>query len=435
MKTTKKRFLFLALSFAVILQPVLLSGLKESSNNQENPQHIVSVILKLLQVYVVDKEGNPVTGLTGKNFEIFQDGKRMEIEAFEKHVLPVFEKKATAEQAVGQQEKPIFPLLNRKFYILIDYYRNDSAGIEESKEAALHFVKKNLQPGDEAAVLSYSNIGGFNIHCFLTKDQNKVISVLAGLKLLPEEIDWEFMQARPMRPYDDSGMGSVPMYTRFDPEHHLEAAKALDFAEGLRKLMKSMSLIPGNKNIIFFSQGITRKLMRSQDYGTQMVEKYTEMARELADIGAPVFTVNSASGRNTMKSIYERGDDSLQLMSKFSGGKYFEKAAYTEKISEDIQKITGNYYVLGYSIDEKWDGRYHEIKVKVEPNDYTVYCQGGYYNPKPYADLTSYEKQLQLIELVFNPDPYFHDPISLFLEALPVVFKGQPMLAVLSQIP
>lgn len=435
MNTPKKYPAVLAFCIAFIFQPVLSSGGKKSSCIHENHQHEVSVILKLVQVYVVDKDGNPVIDLTQEDFQIFQDGQKMEIEAFEKHILPAFRKKTAGEQKEVSPEESAPSLLNRKFFILIDYYRNDAGGIWESKKAAIHFVKKNLQRGDEAAVMSYSQMGGFNIHCFFTKDRNKILSVLSGLKKLPEEIDWDFIQVRPMRPYDDSGMGSVPMYRHEEPKTHMDAARALSFAEGLRKLLKSMSLVPGNKNIIFFSQGVPRQLMRNSEYATQMVETFTDMSRELADVGAPVFTVNSSSGRNTMKSINERGDDSLQLMSKFSGGKYFEKAAYAEEISEGIQKITGNYYVLGYTIEEKWDGRYHEIEVKVKPKDYTVYSQGGYYNPKPFSKLTAYERQLQLIELVMSPDPYFHEPLSLSLEALPVVFRGESLMAVLFHVP
>ena len=45
----------------------------------------MAVTLKLIQVYVTDKSGNPVTGLGLEEFELFDDGKRVPISAFEEY--------------------------------------------------------------------------------------------------------------------------------------------------------------------------------------------------------------------------------------------------------------------------------------------------------------------------------------------------------------
>ena len=62
-------------------------------------------------------------------------------------------------------------------------------------------------------------------------------------------------------------------------------------------------------------------------------------------------------------------------------GKYFGNIKNYENIMQEIHNTTGSYYVLGYYIDEKWDGRYHKIKVKVKRKGCEVRAQGGFFNP------------------------------------------------------
>ena len=50
-------------------------------------QHEVAVTLKLVQVYVTDKEGSPVPDLLAADFDLSDNGKSMTITDFEKHAL------------------------------------------------------------------------------------------------------------------------------------------------------------------------------------------------------------------------------------------------------------------------------------------------------------------------------------------------------------
>jgi hypothetical protein len=50
-------------------------------------QHEVTVTLKLIQAYVIDKQGNPVIDLTPSDFELYDNGKLKQITDFERHTL------------------------------------------------------------------------------------------------------------------------------------------------------------------------------------------------------------------------------------------------------------------------------------------------------------------------------------------------------------
>jgi len=56
-------------------------------------QHEAVVQLKLIQVYVVDRDGNPVADMTQDDFELYENGRLQQITNFEKHLLAPFVKK------------------------------------------------------------------------------------------------------------------------------------------------------------------------------------------------------------------------------------------------------------------------------------------------------------------------------------------------------
>ena len=102
----KKIFLFFLL-LALSLQPCLHDLNSESLQvkiSQEEPQHKVVVVLKLVQVYVTDKKGNPVTDLEKSDFTLYDNGKLRAVTDFEKHLLIKPAKKV--EEKITETELP-----------------------------------------------------------------------------------------------------------------------------------------------------------------------------------------------------------------------------------------------------------------------------------------------------------------------------------------
>ncbi|MFQ6038272.1 MAG: hypothetical protein ACE5LV_06615, partial [Candidatus Aminicenantales bacterium] len=104
--------------------------------------------------------------------------------------------------------------------------------------------------------------------------------------------------------------------------------------------------------------------------------------------------------------------DALKMLADHSGGRYIHEARDYEKVAALIHTITGNYYVLGYYVDEKYDGQYHEVRVKIRRKGCRVYVQSGYFNPRPFYELSPFEKQLHLIALVLGEEGYYGQPLS-----------------------
>jgi hypothetical protein len=156
----------------------------KTTNSQQELKHEVTVILKLIQVYVVDREGNPITDLKKSDFILYDNGKPMEITEFEGHFSLIPKKKFEVEKKSSPiQKKP--SKMNRKIFFLLDCTRNDVSGLIKSKKAALHFLDNKLLPGDEVGVLTYSSIKGLALHEYLTTDPQKAREVIEGISELP----------------------------------------------------------------------------------------------------------------------------------------------------------------------------------------------------------------------------------------------------------
>jgi len=423
----RKKILFLILVLAFTIQPNLHElGLEsiQTQKYQKALQYEVTVVLKLVQVFVTDKNGNPVTDLTKDDFILHDNGKLQTITDFEKHISAKPDKKVeeTLEEVKLPPPQKIQTRMNRKFILLLDVDRNSVRGLALSKKAALHFIDTQVQSTDEVGVFSYSSLGGLVIHEYLTTDHKKVIKAvkrLKGMTGMPPIIEGGLsVEIKPR------GKVREPISLKIPGIPTDAVARTNNFINNIKELAKVLRYIPGYKNIILFSGGVPSYHLFSG--GQILRENYEEMGKELAAANSPVYSVSTLGAKRVR---------ALDMLSDISGGKYLYKVEDYEKIATQIQNITSNYYALGYYIDETWDGKYHEIKVELKRKGYEVHAQSGYFNPKPFTELSKFEKELHLIELALSENPYFQEPYSLNLIALPCSGKKESNCVLISEIP
>lgn len=389
--------------------------------------------LKLIQVYVMDEAGNPVLDLEKSDFVLYDNNELKNITDFEKHVLAKTEIKTEEKVAPESLSR-----MNRKFLILLDILGNDQVGIIQSKEAALYFIDSQIQPGDEVGIISYTPLSGINIHTYLTSDHDKIKKAIQEAKEIPiskeKDPNWDDLRQK-----EEQEAGARHGFTP-EPEsavmkyflepfeikglRDIKKSPLIQIRE-LSELAKALRYIPGIKHIMFFSGGGHQKFR----------ELYKRLGMELAEANCIVHTINSMGTRAHILGPNRPRKESLEILAKASGGKFFEDVSDYEVISEDIQNLSGNYYVLGYYIGEKWDGRYHKIKVDVKRAGCQIYSQGGYFNPKPFSRFSEFEKKLHLIDLALSDKPYFQDPTEVPLAALPYSHTKEFNCVLLSELP
>jgi VWFA-related protein len=463
-----------------LLQPsAVLHGINRLipllQQKQEPLRHEVTVTLKLVQVYVTDKKGNPVQDLEQKDFIVFDNGKKQRVTEFERHILalPALAKAAQPEEAGKTPLPAARALMTRKFFLLFDFAYNNPKGILKAKEAALHFIDTKLQPTDELGVLSYSGLNSLSIVEFLTSDHHQAREVIAGIGLKQSAGRVENLQEKYYQevtgtnPVDAGEWGKI---TLRKPENQLpdmgvkldlekdptlrnwkfqEKGEfyALMFSEKMKVLAQALRYVPGQKHVVLFSSGVPYSLIygiqapygdgRLGSWGDSLLkQRYEDMLQELSASNCIIYALNTEEiGASLRKDLGTMGVFSLQKMTSATGGKYFGNISDYEKDLEKIQNLTGCYYVVGYSIDDQWDGAYHKIRVEVNRPGCEVHAQKGYFNSKPFPKYSDLEKMLHLVDLALSEKPLSQTPAYFPLSALPWAAGQETALCLMTKIP
>jgi VWFA-related protein len=487
MKENKKmkiagRVFVLFLGLAVMI-PGALSSIGQTSPPAapQNPHHDVSVTLKLVQIYVTDKKGNPAPGLTAADFEITDDGKPVSITDFEYHAA-VFP--GATDNAPAQATAPAPAKLNRKFFLWFDFGFNDPSGIKRAKAAGLHFMDTQIRPEDQVALLSSSSLKGISVHEYLTGDHSRVrqaVNALDVRQIAGRLSEIELLTSREQewaRFIDPSGLPSDMGNTKGGGD--IEAVKeiigkegaiaqdvyrqmSLQFLKDFRALAKAFRYIPGAKSLILFSGGIAQSLLFGtkmgptfDPYGTiedqarfnqSVISRYgdrdcqnefQELVKELRASNTFIYPINEIQRRGAEHDPASRdlqGDGFLRNLASETKGQYFHNTQDSSKAVEDIQKLTASYYVLGYRVSENWDGRYHTVKVAVNRKNLQCWGTSGYFNPVPFSQYTVGEKRLHLIDLALSDAPLIQGIMDMPIKAIPVRGENGLKLAVLGRLP
>jgi VWFA-related protein len=471
------------LCLIVGLSSLSSSASQEAVQLQKPFQHEVSVTLKLVQVYVTDKKGKPVQDLRKSDFIVYDNGQKKEITDFERHILTKpagkVEPKPT-EKIIPTEIPPAdqVTVMPRKFFLFFDFAFNNQKGIIKAREAALHFIDTELSPGDQVGLLSYSMLKGVSIHEYLTTNHRKVREAaevinakdIAGRAEDTEEEYWRYAQE-----------SSKSVYRKTEAQLRDERLEskylAQNFILKITELAKAMRYIPGQKHFLLFSSGIVSSLIYGNQAGKAGAQKFDpgdfvlrtqneEMLKELTAANCAVFSFDTRESAKVpslftydeqtfgdgVRDIFTVGgwsqgqvplwkDDkitglySITRLSKVTGGRYFSNIGDYKNNLDQVQTMTGTYYVLGYYISDLWDGRYHEIKVEVNKKGYEVRAQTGYFNPKPFREYSDLEKELHLFDLALTERPLLQTPLRFTMAALSYALGEETRLQILSKIP
>jgi len=438
----------IVLGIVAILSVSFLSGQSEKDlQSEKGPQHDAAAIIKLVTVRILDQEGRPVTNLKKEDFILWDNGKKKVITEFEIHTLS---EEGMGVRLSGEEANSVVSVegMNRRLLIFLDIQGSDISGMANAKEAALHFVDTQLHPEDEVGILGFSPSRGFLIQEYLTTDHDKIrksIEKMKDIEVKPKpgfasggELD-DSVRNRSARSGSSReggssgsvgsvsgggifGYGTISLGVPGSSKGHRK-----DFVPRMYDLTQALKYIPGNKSMVIFT---------SRNLGPNA----SKLGKEFASASTPVYTVNTRNwvreGVMTLsvKKKHLQTDHPLQDLALASGGKYFADIKDVETISREVQSLTGNFYVLGYYIDESWDGKYHEIKVDVDKPGLQVLAQHGYYSPRPFAELSDFQKQLHLFDLVFADKHSASETMDIPIEPLFVSGEEETNCVLLSQI-
>ena len=413
----KKTTILVVLAAAVAAAQLAHSGPAQQDRKQDRPlRHDAAAIVKLVAVRVLGPDGRPVTGLRKEDFALTEDGQPKTITEFEVHALTEAGMTVTPGlPPAGEAAVLSSGAMNRKLFFFLDQQASDRDGKDKAKAAALRFLETQVRPGDQIAVIGWYAMAGFYIREYLTSDLDRIRRAINGVTEAPPSSG----EPIPM-PADDVDLGVAYSGAIRNLEETLAekssaisvtptggggrslglapgtaAFQRFDFIPRLSEIAEVFKTIPGHKSLILFT---------ARNMGLEP----ERLGRLFGAAGTAVYAVNTQdwkAGPFGTKSKYIWTDHSLQGLSAASGGKYFADINDAAGIARDVQDLTGHYYVLGYYMQDSWEGTYHKIRVEVARPGARVLVQDGFADSKPFDRMSDFEKEVQLLDLLWSDQP------------------------------
>ena len=371
--------------------------LRSDPNPSEEPQSSPPFTIKvpvntvLVHVTVTDKAGKPVKDLTVDDFELYENGKRQEIQSFEletgRAAAGPEPGDPASDEAGGQPPRVRFPEdadgeKTRLISCLIDDLTEYSPRYFGFVISALQeFVAEEMGPQDQVGIFSAS--GGVRVP--FTSDQRLLRDQIGNL------VKGKLDVSRPYRAMSDTIANRIVEGGYFGPEMLralLQGPATRQFNEvqsAIRSVLDSLyqhiryvQQFRASKSslLILISEGfIPGRQMRRMMH--QVVDRATQSRVTLNVVDSKGLTM---AGLSTERVAREQ---TLKTMAESTGGIYFRGSNDLVAGLRHISNTQSFYYVLSYALpNQKAEGKYHKIKVKVDRPGLRVSHRRGYFEPR-----------------------------------------------------
>jgi len=402
----------------------------------------VTVSVVEVPVKVVDRDGNPVRGLTAANFKIIDEGKERAVTSFDTIDF------ASAESV--KATSPLNPAARRNFMLLFDTSFSSPKSLERAQQAAKDFVAKMVQRRDRVAVGTLDADKGFKLLTAFTTDRALVNAAIGnpngfkGNDPLQLASNGLLDQASTIQQGDVGGRGNEAA-ARQDTNEMIQRGnrnedqvqrqrveREVNLLAGLNRSLRS---IQGQKSILLLSEGFDPRLVQGRNagltsdqfqdntavehgevwkvdtdniYGSatsmSIVDKMADMAKRSdvivygVDIKGLRSNVDAAGGYDI------KSNEGLHLLASATGGQVFENS---NNLATDFEKVVKHQevsYVLAFNAPTSTPGKFHKLNVKLVnvPSGSRAVARTGYYEA---GGENQTERTLSNAEIVLNDIP------------------------------
>ncbi len=381
--------------------------------------------LVVVDVVVTDKRGKPVHGMQAADFSLKEDNAPQVIKNFEEHSALTLAD-ATKFPAMQKQPPGIFTdfmpaAANGAVNLVLLDSLNTPMGAQAYVRQQLVAYLKSTPPGSRTAIFGLTTrllvLQGF------TSDPEVLKSLLSkgfgkGSSLLNKQPGGGGVGNTVADEFEDAETNAdvVSNLRQFDAQQQafslqLRAEYTLD---AMRQIARYLAIIPGRKNLIWFSGSFPINLLTdttsasmydaSTSSGFEFRETLDLLARSRVAVypidalsTSPVF--EAANGRNYgswtgMARLTQEEDKylsdtagehaAMQAMALATGGNAFvNSSGLTASVSKAIDEGS-NFYTLAYTpTNSERDGKFRKIKVQLARQDVTLSYRQGYYADDP----------------------------------------------------
>jgi VWFA-related protein len=397
---------------------------KGTSTISVNTQLVVETVL------VKDRKGNPIHGLTAKDFAITEDGAPQTISFCELQELPETPSAAEQDQSVPENVTIYHKLakthisaetpgnIRYKDHRLLALYFDMTAmppGDQiRALAAAKKFIQTQITSADLISILRYSG-GAVEVLQDFTDDRNRLLSILETM-IVGEDQSWY------ESPDDASTSDTGAAFGQDDSEFNIfNTDRQLAALQTAAKMLGQLS---EKKSLVYFASGLRLNGLDNQAQLHATIDAAIRAGVSFWPIDARGLVAQAPLGDATKGSPgnigmysgaaalavttnFQQSQDTLFALAGDTGGKaLLDYNDLTRGIAQAQQSVS-SYYILGYyTTNAAQDGKFRRVKISLGPTlaanlDY----RQGYFADKKFSKFTAADKERQLEDALMLEEP------------------------------
>ena len=394
---------------------------------------------------VTDADGKPIANLTKDDFELFEDGKKQDVATFALVNIPIerAERPLFASGPVQPDVQTNDHIEGRIYLLVLDDLHTDVTRSPRVKAAATRFIENNFGTNDLAAVVFTGRSGDGQDFTNNPRLLVNAINKFSGRKLRSATLT------------RIEGARVDPATQQLAPGDDIDqmdrAFRARQMANNVRKLAEFMAGVHGRrKSMLLIGEGVdydiyeavgqlgstassvlldTHDAIAAATRGNVTI--YTIDPRGLMNAEGDLIEVAGTVGDADSRSIANEmrlSQDSLRVLADSTGGFAAVNRNDLNGAFDRIVSENSSYYMLGfYSTNDRRNGRYRKLEVRVKRPGLRVRNRTGYYEARgrapsqPNASNSPTALPVAVTEALGSPLPMSGVPMKVF--AAP--YKGQ----------
>jgi VWFA-related protein len=443
------------LALGLLLAPALPLLAAEEPPAGQSFKESIEVSVVNLDVYVTDKKGQPVTGLKKEDFQVFEDGKPVEISNFfaeSRGTAPAAAAISASAAGPGQAapERPVSQRL--RLVVFVDDVNLTQANRMRILQNVGKFLHAELKPGDEVMLVRYDQ--RLDIRRQFTPDLKAVDADIEEILKLPTDIrKYERSFNSALTSIFAARLGGEPIGTLVEGQIASWAGEESIMVQGaldaLDSVVSWLAGVPGRKAVLYVSDGLpltpgldlytiysrapqapdsTKRISEMSAQKFDLTTRFRQLTSHASRNRVAFYPIEAYGTRGTEGSLFDSvslatRQNGLRFLAEDTGGRALLNAADVPAALARVSEDFGTYYSIGYQPRRAGDEAEHKIEVKVKARGTQVrYRQ--WYKDKPVGETVA---EGTLAVMRFGPED---NPLGAGLEVVPGKKPGETLVRI-----
>jgi VWFA-related protein len=384
-----------ALSVLVSLAAIAVTSAQRADDQAQQPPSFRSTArLVPISVVVHDKRGNPVPGLTASDFRIVENGKEQPIALFS--VESAATTTAAARVPNTFTNRIDGPAAAGVTVILYDRLNTRDVHQQQAREHLITFLKQ-IRPSDRVGLYVLESDSVRVLHDF-TQDAASLLKAIDRAASGTSSALAGSQDKLPAGATDalDAELASFLRGSELAMQSFFFEQRARASAGALEGIAAHLAGIRGRKSVIWvssgfpimFDDGMIPRNMSAEVYRATRALSHSDVAIYPVDarglMGAFATEPSARVQEFATIDTIMRDNDASQIIAEQTGGRAFFNTNDLGRAIIRAVEDTNLTYMLGYyPQNDKWDGRFRDIKVSVQRRDVDVRHRRGYFAHPP----------------------------------------------------